>query len=550
MHGIGQRIDVCMYDAAVHSLSSFLTSHFAGQKAGRAGNGHTLTSPWGAYPAKDGFVIICTITNDQFKRLCELAGQPALASDPRFTSPAGRRKHVEVVDTLVSSLTQGRTVGAAIADLSRIGIPCGPIIDKADLAREPNMRHRRMFVGAEEATTGAHWLVPASPLRCEPPMSTTADRIALPDEDRMVVTRLIERCRRSHYPPGTTAAEDIRPLQGVRVVEIGQYTLAPFATRQMSALGADVIKVEPPQGDAIRKTAGAGGKSQIFAMMNTDKRGLVLDLNSEADREVLHQLLSQSDVLVENLKPGTLAGFGLSNEVLRQRYPQLVYCALSGFGADSAYPGRAALDTVVQGMSGLMSATTEDGVPYKTGYSASDLTGSYFGMLAILAGIEMHARYGIAPHFDIAMQDATAWLTTVATAESANLRAHRIVECADGHVLVEGNTAHLRELQSRFDDERDVAVAELQRKGYIATLVRSVAEVVKHPQTASRELLIKRSTLAGEEDIVLGCPLVLRGTPPRVGRLMAALGADTPEVVADLNLKQPRRTAAPLEGAG
>jgi crotonobetainyl-CoA:carnitine CoA-transferase CaiB-like acyl-CoA transferase len=315
-------------------------------------------------------------------------------------------------------------------------------------------------------------------------------------------------------------------------VEIGQYTLAPFAAQQMASLGADVVKVEAPQGDALRQAGAQPGRpSQIFAMMNADKRGVVLDLSTPDGRTALHLLLAEADVLVENLRPGALAAFGFTPEALRKSHPRLIYCSLSGFGADSAYPGRPAYDTVVQAMSGLMASTREEGEPFKTGISTSDLVGSQCGLVGMLAALEARDIFGTAAHLDIAMQDATAWLATVIQMPQPQ---YRVVTCQDGDVLVEG--AQAQSLPGRWTGTRASLQARAGESGLRATPVMSVTEVVAHPQTAARQLLLECSSASGERATVLNSPLRLERSPAIVRQLMPSLGADHAAIVAEFNL--------------
>ena len=173
-----------------------------------------------------------------------------------------------------------------------------------------------------------------------------------------------------------------------------------------------MIKVEPPAGDTNRTNPPLRGRdgSYFYALSNTDKRGVVLDLRSESGQASLWHLIASADVLVENLKPGSTRP-GVRRDRRTRAPPDLVYCSINGFGHDSAYPERPALDTVIQAMSGLMSATRADGVPTKTGSSFSDQIGGQFGLLAVLGALDHRERTGEGATLDLAMHDCTAWAT-------------------------------------------------------------------------------------------------------------------------------------------
>src|SRR3546814_2123375 len=149
-------------------------------------------------------------------------------------------------------------------------------------------------------------------------------------------------------------------------------------------------------------------------MNNANKRSCEIDLRTEVGRESFARLVRQADVLIENLKPGSLARRGFGADVLQSLNPRLVYCAISGFGQASAYPGRPAFDTVVQAMSGLMDVTRADGVPTKLGISVADTAGGIAGLLAVLAGLEQRRHTGVGMMLDLAMHDVATWMTPTA----------------------------------------------------------------------------------------------------------------------------------------
>lgn len=540
VHGRGQCIDMSILDGAVSCLSNFLALHFGGIRASRSGNRHPIYAPWGSHGARDGHLLLCAVSDDQFARLCGAIGEPTLARDPRFSSSPLRRQHVDELERIISAWTASRTVAECEQAMIHAGVPCGPIVTLDRLEHEPNLVHRQTLrrLHDPEARTSAR--VSASPIRGTPLSGLNPTRISSPGEDR---ARVLEILAARPQPRAHTLSEEdcsrVEALAGVRVVEIGHYTVAPLASRYMGAFGADVIKVEPPQGDAIRQGAPrvANGVSYIFAFSNTDKRGLVLDLRQERDRGRLHRLLEQADLLIENLRPGTLDKLGFGPGVLHQRYPRLVYCAITGFGSDSTYRDRPALDTVIQAMSGLMSLTCVDGMPLKAGISASDVTGGLFGLLASLAGIEYRDRTGQAPHFDISMQDASVWLTQMHWSGASRSTA-RLVQAQDGYVVVRGEASIVEARMAMLPAtaERSQVVAALSAFGLEAAPVLTVAEVVDAPRTAARQLIVECPVQDDGTWRVQGCPLRLCSTPPRVRSVLSRLGSNDEQVIDELKL--------------
>ncbi|MSP01357.1 MAG: CoA transferase [Acetobacteraceae bacterium] len=182
-------------------------------------------------------------------------------------------------------------------------------------------------------------------------------------------------------------------LSGVRVLDLTRVLSGPFCTALLGDLGADVLKVEAPEGDSVRgQGAIKDGLSWYFAQFNRNKRSLRLDLRKPEGRDILARLIRQSDVLVENFRPGVLARMGFPPDRLRELRPSLVVCAINGFGSEGPYKDRPAFDFIAQGMSGFMSVNgTADGEPLRSGLPISDLVAGLYAALAIVASV-MRAR--------------------------------------------------------------------------------------------------------------------------------------------------------------
>jgi CoA:oxalate CoA-transferase len=197
------------------------------------------------------------------------------------------------------------------------------------------------------------------------------------------------------------------PLTGVRVIDLTQIYNGPYATFLMAVGGAEVIKVEPPAGEHLRKRDAAGGAALPFAMLNANKRSLVLDLKTAAGREALLALVDKADVLVENYTPGVMARLGLGWEVLRARNPRLIYAASSGYGLDGPYRDYPAMDLTIQAMSGLMSVTGFPGQPpLKAGAAVCDFFAGIHLYGAILTALYERERSGTGQLVEISMLEA------------------------------------------------------------------------------------------------------------------------------------------------
>lgn len=197
------------------------------------------------------------------------------------------------------------------------------------------------------------------------------------------------------------------PLAGIRVVEFSHMVMGPSIGLILADLGADVIKVEPVGGDPTRRLLGSG--AGYFPMFNRNKRSIVLDLKSEPGIEAARRLALQSDVLIENFRPGTLTRLGLGYDVLAERNPGLVFCSAKGF-LRGPYEGRTALDEVTQMMGGLAYMTGPPGKPLRAGSSVIDITGGMFGVIGILAALEKRHRTGQGGEVRCALFETTAFL--------------------------------------------------------------------------------------------------------------------------------------------
>ncbi len=196
-------------------------------------------------------------------------------------------------------------------------------------------------------------------------------------------------------------------LDGIRVLEVGNFMAAPFCAMQLADLGADVIKIENPDGgDHVRTTAPfLDGESSNFVRLNRNKRSLALDLKAPRGKDVLRRLVQKADVLVENLRPGTMADLELDHPRLAKLNPRLVYVAASGWGQDGPYAQRPGLDIMAQGMSGLMSITGEEGgkAPVKIGVPITDLTCGLYAAIATLAALRVRDRTGRGQFIDVSL---------------------------------------------------------------------------------------------------------------------------------------------------
>jgi len=201
----------------------------------------------------------------------------------------------------------------------------------------------------------------------------------------------------------------MQPLNGTHVLDLSRVLAGPYCTMVLGDLGADVIKVESPEGDETRHWGPpfAAGESAYYLCVNRNKRSIVVDFKTEEGRGIIQELIKRSDVLVENFRPGTLARFSLDFKSASLLNPNLIYCSISGFGQTGPLRDKPGYDFMIQAMGGLMSITGEpDGEPMKVGVAVADLFAGQNAVIAILAALQARSQTGKGQHLDISLFDS------------------------------------------------------------------------------------------------------------------------------------------------
>jgi itaconate CoA-transferase len=374
------------------------------------------------------------------------------------------------------------------------------------------------------------------------------------------------------------------PLEGLRVVALEQAVAAPFCTRHLADLGADVVKIERPDGGDFgrRYDTVVKGMSSYFAWLNRGKRSLTLDVKSHGGRDLLGRLLARADVFIQNLGPGVAERLGLGAAALRERYPRLIVCELSGYGSTGPYRNRKAFDLLLQGESGLISTTGSPDAPAKIGISIADISSGMYAFSSILAALYERERTGQGQTIETVMLDCLAeWMSAPAyywiygnrKLERAGWRHNIIVpygpyRCGDGQYvnLAVQNEGQWRRLCERVLERPDLVAdprfaaneARVQHRGALEPPIeeslgpndRSAAEarladadvpfgslndvddLVNHPQLAARDRWLDIDSPVGPIK-ALAHPLNLEGMPQRTDPV-PALGQHSDEIAAEL----------------
>ena len=375
------------------------------------------------------------------------------------------------------------------------------------------------------------------------------------------------------------------PLSGIRVVEVGNYMAAPFCCMQLADLGAEVIKVEvPTTGDLVRSSAPfIEGESSTFVRLNRNKRSLALNLKDARGKELFRELIKKVDVLVENLRPGTMAELGLGQSELRALHPRLIYVAISGWGQDGPLAQLAGLDIMAQAMSGLMSITGEpDGPPVKAGVPVCDLVCGLYGALATVTALRARDEHGMGDLIDISLYESGVSLAVweagryFATGEvphalgSAHQSAapYQAIRASDGYFTVgatsEPNWNGFCEVMGRPDWKDDTRfIGASARHAHRAELIEAVEEITAGQTISHWVSRLQRAgvpcaeiqtydTVFGDEHLIergffwdaphptlgtvrqIGSAINFSGAATRRDSAGPLLGADSAEILADL----------------
>ena len=382
------------------------------------------------------------------------------------------------------------------------------------------------------------------------------------------------------------------PLSGVRVIELARILAGPWAGQLLADLGADVIKVENPDGgDDTRKwgppfVTGADGENlsaAYYHAANRGKRSIAIDFSTPEGAETVRKLVATADVLIENFKLGGLKKYGLDYESLKKINSKLVYCSITGFGQDGPYAPRAGYDFIIQGMAGLMSITGEPGrEPQKVGVAVTDIFTGLYSVIAIQAALRHAERTGEGQHIDMALfdtqisvlanQNLNYLVSGVAPRQMGNahmnIAPYEVVPVADGHIILAvGNDGQFQRFckVTGLDDlatnpdfatnparvtnrvvlrervvaatqtwKRDELLAELEKVAVPAAPINTIADAFADPQTIARGMRLDLDDGFGTKLPSVRAPMVMSETPLVYDRPSPRLGQHTDEILAEL----------------
>jgi crotonobetainyl-CoA:carnitine CoA-transferase CaiB-like acyl-CoA transferase len=376
------------------------------------------------------------------------------------------------------------------------------------------------------------------------------------------------------------------PLSGIRVLDLSRVLAGPFCTMILGDLGAEVIKIEHPEGGDDTRAWGppfAAGESAYYLSVNRNKKSVLADLKSPRGREAVTALAARCDVVIENFRVGVAEKLGLGYARLSAENPGLVYCSITGYGRTGPYRDLPGYDFIIQAMSGLMSITGErDGEPMKLGVATVDLTTGLYAAVAILAALRRKEASGEGQHIDLSLMDsALSWLANVGENylvsgevpgrfgnAHASIVPYQVFRAVDGFLAVgigndrqfrrfceiagapelaaderfATNPARVRNRETlipRLDEifarrETRFWIESLWKEGIPAGPINTVDKALEDPHAAAREMVVAMPHPAAGSVRLIGSPMRLSETPVTYRHAPPSLGEHTAEVLREL----------------
>mgnify|MGYP000005858743 FL=1 len=374
-------------------------------------------------------------------------------------------------------------------------------------------------------------------------------------------------------------------LEGLKVVDLTRFVSGTFCSMQLADHGADVVKIESPidRGDQLRSWGPfIGDKSYYFITLNKNKRSIALDLRSPEGIEIVKRLIEESDVLVENFRPGLMEKMGLSWPEVHKINPRLVYCSITAYGQTGPFQSKSGFDVSVQGDTGFMDITGFD-IPTRVGIGLTDFIGAFYGLVGIYSALLAREKTGEGQHVDSAMMDGMMALLTYqaghyfATGETPKRTGNRhpqqtpygTFQTKDGFVIIGAGSQRLWEnLCAKVLDRRDLMAdprfltlkdrnqnhavlqdeiekttrekdtdtwVELLNQGSVPCgKVRTVKEAFELEQTKAREMVVEMEDALRGRIKMLGIPTKLSATPGKIRLMPPLLGEHTDEVLKEI----------------
>jgi crotonobetainyl-CoA:carnitine CoA-transferase CaiB-like acyl-CoA transferase len=569
--GRGQVVDLALYETALRMQEEVVVRYDrTGAVTTRTGTESLTVVPANVYPTRDGGWIAVSGAGDQpFARLCEALEAPEAPRDPRFATPAARLANRAAADQLVASWIASHDLAEVEACFAAAGVAGTAVRSVDEIIADPHVKAREDLL-LLRSPSGRDFLAPAPvPKLSRTPAASPASAPKLGEHTDIVRSAIEVMAARPRVQASSGDGNGAwGPLAGIRVLDLSQWLAGPAAAAILADFGADVIMVELPGSAAV---AGQGRATPGFVVTNRNKRSVTLDVRAPRGRLVFLELARQSDVIVENFRPGTLERYGLAPSALHAVNPRLVVLRSSGFGQSGPYTARAAFNPVGLAFGGMTYLNGwADRPPIRDGVTAGDYSTALVNVLGVLAALLRRDVDGEGQVVDTAMFECALRLTGDALAARSALGIRRsraggdwplypagvTAEAADGRFVAAsaaswsdaaaalerlgresvGDAARVREAIAELVATRpaDEAARALRQAGLPATTVNSVADLVREPHLWSRGALVRLSHPDLGGILTQGVVPVLSRTPGRIVGWSRAPGSDNDAVLGGL----------------
>ena len=571
-HGRGQVVDVALYEMILRvQETSIVNFDHDGTTQERAGNINPGVSPSNIYPTRDGGFFALSGAGDQpFKRLCEAIEAPEAYSDPRFSSSASRIEHRTAIDTLVAKWIANHDLADVEARFTQADATGAPLNSAAELLANEHFNARQAFIDLV-SPTGTSFRAPApQPRLVRTPAAAPGPAPRLgehTDSIRELMSLLPQVARESSV---SADAPDM-PLTGLRVIDLARILAGPVAATFLADFGADVIVIELPEAGGTTTRFGPEGVRPGYMVTNRNRRSVTLDVRNETGREALFDLVRNSDVLVENFRPGTLERWGIGPDELLKINPRLVILRASGFGQTGPLSKRSAFNPVGLAYGGLMYlGGWRDRSPLRDGLQAGDYSTALFGFLGTTAALLRRERDGQGQVVDTAMceailrqtgdvialesalgltveRDDGAWATNPVTLTALASDGVYVAISGDSwdrtieqlHALTGAPCSSIVEAGERFrafvtDQDSQEAVAALRAAGLPSSTVNSAAMMYDNQHMWTRGSLVTVEHPEFGAVVMQGVLPALTETPGRVRFWSPFPGSDNEAVFGGL----------------
>ncbi len=376
----------------------------------------------------------------------------------------------------------------------------------------------------------------------------------------------------------------MQPLQGIKIIDLTRAVSGPFCTMNLADLGAEVIKVEPPEGDESRTWGPyVNGESAFYMSINRGKQSMALNLKEKEAQDIVKELVKTADVLVENYRPGVIDRLGLGYDTLKEINPRLVFASISGFGQTGPFRDKPAYDMIVQSMGGIVSITgSAGGEPVRVGPSVSDLLAGLYTAFAIMTALYARTVTGLGQRIDMSMLDCLVSFlenaiaryfysgtmpqpmgnrhSGIAPFQSYAVSNGTFVICAANQRLW-GKVCKVMGKEELENDERfctnvkrvdntpeldkiflplfaaktgEEWVEAFEKEGVPCTMINNMGQVVTNPQVLAREMIIEMAHPIADKIKMAGIPLKLSETPAKITTPPPYLGQHTENILSQI----------------